>query len=112
MEASVVLESFERVLWWLFGGTVGAGTRARVIRAIRERPRNAQQLSQALGLDYTTVRHHLRVLLENNLVVTSGEGYGKLYFPSNSMESHWGALDTILEKTGRGIAGGVRNGAD
>ncbi len=95
------MESFERVLWWLFGGSAGAATRARVLLAIREQPRNAQQLAKALGVDYTTARHHLRVLLKNGLVVTAGEGYGTMYFVSNSMESHWAFLETILVKTGR-----------
>ncbi len=105
------MDSFVRVLWWLFGGSVGGSTRSRVLLAIREQPRNAQQLANVLALDYTTVRHHLRVLLKNNMVVTSGEGYGKLYFPSNSMESHWADLEQILDKTGRRRAGGMIHGA-
>ena len=93
-----VLDAFERLLWWLFAGSVGAKTRGQVLFAIREQPRNAQQLSEALGLDYTTVRHHLRVLRENHIVITEGETYGKLYFVSDSMEGHWKALEAILEK--------------
>ena len=73
------------------------------MKAVREQPRNAQQLSQALGLDYTTVRHHLKVLQENRIVITEGDAYGKLYFVSDNMEAHWSALEAILEKTkGRG----------
>ena len=98
---SRLLDAFERLLWWLFAGSVGAGTRAIVLRAIREEPRNAQQLSQALDLDYTTVRHHLRVLEQNRIVVTEGETYGKLYFVSESMEAHWPTLEAILEKVHR-----------
>ena len=109
MGAAVAVESFVRVLWWLFGGSVGGGTRTRVLLAVRERPRNARQLAEALGLDYTTVRHHLRILLKNSLVVTSGETYGRLYFPSNAMESHWADLEAILEKTGRVRKGGVNH---
>lgn len=75
--------------------------RARVLLSLRERPRNTLQLAQALHVDYTTVRHHLRVMTKNGLVVTSGEGYGKMYFLSPMMESHWGQLVAILEKTGR-----------
>ncbi len=96
---SHVLDAFERLLWWLFAGSAGAGTRALVLGAVRKEPRNAQQLSQALDLDYTTVRHHLRVLEQNHIVVTEGETYGKLYFVSESMEAHWSMLEAILEKT-------------
>lgn len=94
-----VLDAFERLLWWLFAGSAGALTRARVLGAIREEPRNAQQLSQALSLDYTTVRHHLRVLEQNRMVVTEGNSYGKFYFLSEPMEAHWQTLQAILDKT-------------
>jgi len=95
------LDAFERLLWWLFAGSVGAATRAQVLGAIRREPRNAQQLSQELGLDYTTVRHHLKVLEQNHIVVTEGETYGKLYFVSDAMEAHWPMLEEILEKTNK-----------
>ena len=93
-----ILDAFERLLWWLFAGSAGAKTRALVISAIRDEPRNAQQLSEALNLDYTTVRHHLKVLEQNRIVITEGDSYGKLYFLSDSMEAHWTNLQAILEK--------------
>ena len=96
------MDAFERLLWWLFAGSAGAKTRSEVLRAVREQPRNAQQLSLALGFDYTTIRHHLRVMQENRIVVTEGESYGKLYFVSENMEAHWATLEAILEKTRRG----------
>jgi DNA-binding transcriptional ArsR family regulator len=99
--AAHVLDAFERLLWWLFGGSAGAKTRSLVLNAVREEPRNAQQLSEALGLDYTTVRHHLRVMEQNRIVVTEGNSYGKLYFPSDSMEAHWSQFEAILERTRR-----------
>jgi DNA-binding transcriptional ArsR family regulator len=50
------------------------------------------------------VRHHLRVLDQNRIVVTEGDSYGKLYFLSDNMEAHWTDLQTILEKA-RGKGG-------
>ena len=94
------LDAFERLLWWLFAGSAGGKTRKLVLSAIRQQPRNAQQLSEALHLDYTTIRHHLKVLEQNHLIVTEGEAYGKLYFISDSMEAHWTTLEAILEKAG------------
>jgi DNA-binding transcriptional ArsR family regulator len=99
------VDSFERLLWWLFAGSAGAGTRAVILLGIREQPRNAQQLSQALGLDYTTIRHHLRVLERNRLVITEGEKYGKIYFVSDSMEAHWDKLEAMLRKMPRSKGG-------
>jgi len=92
------LDAFERLLWWLFAGSAGGRTRKIVLSAIREQPRNAQQLSEALHLDYTTIRHHLKVLEQNRLIVTEGDAYGKLYFISDSMEAHWTTLESILRK--------------
>ena len=99
------LDAFERLLWWLFAGSVGAGTRAQVLSAIREQPRNAQQLSQHLRVDYTTVRHHLKVLERNRLIIAEGDTYGKVYFLSDAMESHWTRLEAILEKKRGGSRG-------
>lgn len=96
------MDAFERLLWWLFAGSTGASTRLQVLQAIRAQPRNAQQLSQVLHLDYTTIRHHLGVLEKNKLVLTEGERYGKLYFVSEIMESNWGKLEEIVKKTSKG----------
>jgi DNA-binding transcriptional ArsR family regulator len=90
-----IRDSFERLLWWLFAASAGASTRNLVLSSIRENPRNAQQLSHDLKLDYSTVRHHLRVLETNNLVVAEGEKYGRMYFVSETMESRWDKLETI-----------------
>lgn len=102
------MDSFERLLWWLFAGSAGARTRALVLGSIREEPRNAQQLSLALKLDYTTVRHHLKVLESNRLVLTEGDKYGKVYFISDNMEAHWDKLETILKRNKGTKSGGQR----
>jgi DNA-binding transcriptional ArsR family regulator len=95
----VTLDSFERLLWWLFAGSAGAKTRALVLFSLKEQPKNAQQLSQSLHLDYTTVRHHLRVLETNKIVLAEGDKYGRVYFVSENMESHWTTLEGILKRT-------------
>ena len=96
------MDSVERILWWLFGSSAGASTRIRLVKVIREQPRNALQLAEALGLDYTTVRHHLRVLEKNGLVATAGDRYGQVYFLSSSMESHWDVFERIVGQGSRG----------
>jgi len=93
------MDPFERLLWWLFAGSVGARSRIEIVFALKEQPRNAQQLSEQLGLDYTTVRHHLSVLERNRILLTEGEKYGKVYFLSETMDSHWVQLEAILDKT-------------
>lgn len=93
------MEAFDRLLWWIFAGSVGGKSRIAILYALKEQPKNAQQLTEQLGLDYTTVRHHLKVLESNRILLTEGEKYGKIYFVSESMEAHWGNLEAILQKT-------------
>ncbi len=40
------LRSMKRVIWWLIVGTKGGVNRARIIRALMERPSNANQLTE------------------------------------------------------------------
>ncbi len=90
----------KRVLWWLVAGTRGGVNRARMINALRDRPYNANQLSAVLELDYKTIRHHLKVLSENNVVTPTGSGYGAMYFLSRTMEDNYALFEEIWEKIG------------
>lgn len=97
------MDSVQQLVWWLFLSSAGGPTRARLVRALREQPRNAQQLADALRLDYTTVRHHLRVLQRNRLIETVGDRYGQTYFVAPSLEAHWAMIerDRTRERIGR-----------
>lgn len=57
------------VLGWLIAGTRGGATRAQIILALKDSPRNANQLANLLGVDYRTIRHHLEILEKNRIVV-------------------------------------------
>ncbi|MFQ5887916.1 MAG: winged helix-turn-helix domain-containing protein [Candidatus Hydrothermarchaeales archaeon] len=89
-----------RIIYWLFAGTKGGATRAQIIRALKERPRNANQLSEDLGFDYKTIKHHLELLLDNKLIVSTGEKYAKLYFLSEDFEENYDVFEEIWEKFG------------
>jgi DNA-binding transcriptional ArsR family regulator len=93
----------DAVLWQAFAGTRGGSNRARILRLLADRPMNANQLADALGLAYNTVRHHLEVL-ERNDILTSGEaGYGTVYLPSDEARSNWATVERIVsevEETG------------
>ncbi|MCD4845730.1 MAG: winged helix-turn-helix domain-containing protein [Methanosarcinales archaeon] len=88
----------KRMLWWLIAGTKGGVNRARIINILNERPYNANQLSEVVDLDYKTVRHHLKVLSENNIIVSTGNGYGTMYFLSSTMEKDYALFEEIWEK--------------
>lgn len=92
------MADLRRILWYLLGGTRGGPTRARILVALRNRPRNTNQLAEALDLDYKTVQHHLKVLRENRVLMRGGEGYGAIFLPTPEMENSWEAFDEIAAK--------------
>jgi DNA-binding transcriptional ArsR family regulator len=88
----------KRVIWWLLVGTRGGVNRARIIRALKVRPCNANQLTEWLDLDYKTVRHHLKVLQDNKIITSEGGRYGTVYFLSPSMEKDYEVFKDHLDK--------------
>jgi len=86
----------DTVLWQTLAGTRGGPNRARVLRALSEQPRNANQLADDLDLAYNTVRYHLDVLEENGVITSSDADYGTVYLPSDRTQSNWETVETIL----------------
>ena len=95
------MHAVKRLLWWLLAGSVGGANRGRILEEILKRPYNANELSKILSLDYKTVRHHLEVLEKNNLAISTGSGYGKVYSPSDLLEKHIEYFDEIWSKIGK-----------
>jgi DNA-binding transcriptional ArsR family regulator len=87
-----------RVLWWLIGGSRGGRNRLRIIRTLDETPMNTNQLSNALELDYKTTQHHLERLVENDVLTTMGDNYGKTFFLTDQMEANRDVLDEVARK--------------
>jgi len=92
------LGTMEAALWYVLSGTRGGANRARILRAVDERPRNPNQLAEALDLNYDTVRHHLDVLADNDVVRASGDDYGAVYLPTDRVRSHWDVVESITEQ--------------
>ncbi|WP_049929184.1 ArsR/SmtB family transcription factor [Halopiger goleimassiliensis] len=88
----------EKALWYLIAGTRGGENRARIIRALEERPRNANQLAEELDVGYNTVRHHLEMLEDHDVVERGGRTYGELYFLTDRFERHWEEFESITEQ--------------
>jgi DNA-binding transcriptional ArsR family regulator len=87
----------ETVLWQVLAATRGGPNRARILRLLDERPRNANRLADDLDLAYNTVRHHLDVLEENGLVTSSDQQYGAVYLPSDRTRHYWDTVEEIFE---------------
>ena len=90
------------MLWWLIAGSRGGDNRARIITLLHDRPLNAHQITEALGLNYKTVRHHLKVLHEHDIVMTMGRGkYGAMYFLTPSIEKNYDTFEDIWGQIGQ-----------
>ena len=66
---------------------------------------NTNQLRILLDLDYRTVKHHIEVLEDNDLITSIGNSYGKMYFVSQklleSMDDFneiWGGIKEKIER--------------
>ncbi len=94
------MQNFEKILWWLIGGTRGGKNRLKIIDLLDEKPSNLNQMSNELDLDYKTVQHHIKLMEEHNIVMAAGENYGKNYFLTEQMEQNMAKLDKIKEKAG------------
>ncbi|PVX23488.1 MAG: ArsR family transcriptional regulator [Candidatus Bathyarchaeum sp.] len=86
------------LLGWLIAGTRGGLTRAKIIETLQENPQNANQLANTLGMDYRTIRHHLKLLTKNRIITSAGDGYGTTYFLTVEMEENYGVFEEILNK--------------
>lgn len=90
----------ERILYYLLTGMRGGTNRIRIIRSLLDRPRNANQLAEELDLNYKTIRHHLKMLEEHEIVLTYGEKYGEMYFLTDEFEEHRDTFEEIAERDG------------
>ena len=95
------MHGVKRLLWWLLSGSSGGLNRGRIIEVIIKQPRNANEISSILNLDYKTVRHHFDVLEKNNLITHTGSGYGKMYFLSDLLEKNIDYFNEIWGRIGK-----------
>lgn len=96
-EATRTEGQMDDVLWYVLASSRGGPSRVRIVRALERRPQNANQLAEELDLDYTTVRHHLDVLAENNVVTKSDNEYAAVYLFTEQVEANWETVEEILE---------------
>jgi DNA-binding transcriptional ArsR family regulator len=87
--------SLRPLLWQTLGASRGGPNRRQLLQLLAERPRNAHQLAQETQLDYKTVRHHLGVLEEADVIRRSGDEYGAIYLPTDKAREAWDTIDLI-----------------
>ncbi|MBI4020597.1 MAG: winged helix-turn-helix transcriptional regulator [Candidatus Aenigmarchaeota archaeon] len=96
-------KDLKRILWLYLGGTRGGVVRLKILLILKERPSNMNQLATKLGMDYTTIMHHMRVLVKSNLVVLEKKKYGSLYFLSPLLGKNGAVLEEMEAHIGKGL---------
>jgi DNA-binding transcriptional ArsR family regulator len=92
----------KNLIWYLFAGTRGAETRILIVTSLKDKPMNAHRLAKVLKFDYKTVKHHLRVLLDNQIITAVNKGkYGAVYFVSDSLNQMWNDFGSIWKRFGK-----------
>ena len=86
------------MFWTLFVSSRGAPVRVKIIKLLKERPYNVHQISKALSLDYKGVKHHMKILGQNNFVEKMNITYGATYFLAPLFEENQPVFDEIVSK--------------
>jgi len=87
-----------RLLWFLLGASRGGRNRARILRRLKEKPSNQNQLSLDLGLQYKGIQHHVKVLTNSSMIIGTGERYGVTYTLSPWLESHFEIFEEVCRR--------------
>ena len=82
----------------VFTGMGGRFTRLRIICAITEEPKNPNELSKKLELNYKTVTHNIWVLEKNGFITREGDGYGATFSPSILLTENLSTLYVVIRR--------------
>ena len=75
--------------------------RARIINFLKKRPANANMIAKELGVNYTSIRYHLDLLVENKMVAKSrGSSRIAIYFLTEAMKKAYPEYVGICGKLG------------
>ena len=66
----------------------GGRTTMEIIDQLLERPHNANQLSDKLGITYKTTMYHIHIMEKLEFVVRDGENYGALYYLTEKLTNN------------------------
>lgn len=88
----------KQLMRWLIVISKGGLTRAKILLTLKENPMNVQQLSEKIGMHYTTIQHHVEMLQKHGFLADSGSRYGKAYFVSQDLEDVWNEFEKLIQR--------------
>ena len=94
----ITQQHFRHLMWHIFAATKGGENRIRIIELLKERPYNAHQMCKEMGVDYRTILHHIKILIDNQIIDSEAKRYGEMYFLTELFDSESGTFDEILNK--------------
>jgi len=92
------MSNLKQKLSYLMLGQQGGENRIKILERLDERSYNINQLANVLDLNYRTVKHHIRVLSNHELIECSGDGYGNVYYLTPKMEENYDILQDMKSK--------------
>jgi len=94
--------AFKRIMVYIFVASRGGQNRARIVEMLKGEPSNPNKISEKLGLDYKTVQHHIKMLEENEVIVSSSKGtYGAVYFLTPYFEKYFESVKGMWARFGQ-----------
>ncbi|MFW6376303.1 MAG: PAS domain-containing protein, partial [Thermoplasmatota archaeon] len=92
------MSKLKQDLSYLILGQQGGENRIKILDHLKERSYNINQLAKTLDLNYRTIKHHIDILMDHDLITSSGEGYGDVYFISSRLEENYYLLEGMKQK--------------
>ena len=88
----------KQLMYWLIASSKGGLNRTRIILALKEKPMNLHQLAEKMNVHYTTIQHHVELLVKHGFLVGTGGEYGKAYFLSQDLEDAYHEFKKITNQ--------------
>jgi len=89
----------KRALMLSLAGTRGGAARMQILSMLDRKPRNVNEISRELSVDYKSAQHHVRVLEKSGLITAAGKKYDNTYMLSTLLKAHKDVLDEISRDT-------------
>jgi len=88
----------EIILYYHLVATRGGKNRMCILKILMTHPMNMNQIAKKIGLTYSGVLYHIKILEKNNLIIPFGEKYGTIYALSEQIEQNINLLNEIESK--------------